>query len=302
MKKGRLLSPEAKPLEGKVLAAQIQEQIKKEIEAFALKGFKPPGLLVLQADSNPSSTWYVGQQEKLSAKLGIRFEKIGPEKITTQADLITQLESRSHSFHGIFLAQPFPKSFNADEILLRLDLKKDVEGVHPASLGLIVLRKTRLIPPTAYAALQLIEHAVKESGKNLKGMKAAIVGQSAIVGRPLNLLLGEKRVTTIVCNTGTSAADLQKFVSESDIVVACAGQPGLVKGSWIKPGAIVIDVGTTEVNGKLMGDVEFEEAKKHASYITPVPGGVGPLTVTMLMQNLLHAYQWQHNLAGHPPA
>ena len=299
MKKGRFLSPAANAqlLEGKVLAAQIQEQIKKEVEAFALKGFKPPALLVLQADSNPSSTWYIGQQEKLAAKLGIRFEKIGPEKITDQAELIRCLESNAlGSFHGIFLAQPFPKGFNADEILLALDARKDVEGVHPTSLGLIVLRKFRLIPPTAYAALLLIEHAAKESMQNLRGMKAVIAGQSAIVGRPLNLLLGERRVTTIVCNTGTSPQDLQKFVSESGIVVACAGQPGLIKGAWIKPGAIVIDVGTTEVNGKLTGDVEFEQAKQWASYITPVPGGVGPLTVTMLMQNLLHAYKWQHGI------
>ena len=127
-------------------------------------------------------------------------------------------------------------------------------------------------------------------------MIATIIGQSAIVGRPLQLLLGEQRVTTAVCNTGTSAQDLEKFVSEADIVVACAGQPGLVKGAWIKPGAVVIDVGTTEVNGKLVGDVEFEEAKKRAGFITPVPGGVGPLTVTMLMQNLMHAYRWQKGL------
>jgi methylenetetrahydrofolate dehydrogenase (NADP+) / methenyltetrahydrofolate cyclohydrolase len=161
----------------------------------------------------------------------------------------------------------------------------------------MVLRKSKLIPPTAYASLLLIEAAVKESGKNLRGMKVAIAGQSAIVGRPLQLLLGERRATTVVCNTGTSEADLKKYVSESDIVVACAGQPGLIKGAWIKNGAIVIDVGTTEVNGKLTGDVEFEEAKKRASYITPVPGGVGPLTVTMLMQNLVHAYKWQKGLA-----
>ncbi len=192
---------------------------------------------------------------------------------------------------------PLPKEFNSDEILLALDPKKDVEGIHPSSLGLIVLRKSKLIPPTAYAALLFIEAAVKESGKNLRGMKVTLAGQSAIVGRPLQLLLGERRATTIVCNTGTTNADLEKYISESDIVVACAGQPGLVKGAWIKPGAIVIDVGTTEVNGKLVGDVEFEEAKKRASYITPVPGGVGPLTVTMLMQNLVHAYKWQKGIA-----
>jgi methylenetetrahydrofolate dehydrogenase (NADP+)/methenyltetrahydrofolate cyclohydrolase len=178
--------------------------------------------------------------------------------------------------------------------LLALDPRKDVEGIHPANLGLIVLRRARLIPPTAYAAFRLLEWAVKEAGRDLRGMTAVIAGQSAIVGRPLQLLLGERRVTATVCNTGTSLADLQKFVSGSDLVIACAGQPGLIKGSWIKPGSIVIDVGTTEVNGKLTGDVEFEEARKRAGFITPVPGGVGPLTVTMLMQNLMHACSLDH--------
>ncbi|OQA41690.1 MAG: Bifunctional protein FolD protein [Candidatus Omnitrophica bacterium ADurb.Bin314] len=127
----------------------------------------------------------------------------------------------------------------------------------------------------------------------LHGKKAALVGQSAIVGRPLQLLLGENRVTTLVCNTGTSEDDIKKIVGGSDIVVACAGKAGMIKGDWIKKGAIVIDVGTTEVGGKLTGDVEYEAASKKAGFITPVPGGVGPLTVTMLMENLMHAYEWQ---------
>jgi methylenetetrahydrofolate dehydrogenase (NADP+)/methenyltetrahydrofolate cyclohydrolase len=184
---------------------------------------------------------------------------------------------------------PLPKGFDADKVLLAMDPHKDVEGIHPTSLGLIVLRKGKLIPPTAYAANQLI----KASGVMLHGKKAAIVGQSAIVGRPLQLLLGEARVTTFVCNTGTSDEDMKKIVGASDIVIACAGKPGLVKGEWIKKGAVVIDVGTTAVDGKLAGDVEYESALKHAAYITPVPGGVGPLTVTMLMQNLIAAYEWQ---------
>jgi methylenetetrahydrofolate dehydrogenase (NADP+)/methenyltetrahydrofolate cyclohydrolase len=184
---------------------------------------------------------------------------------------------------------PLPAGFDADRALMALDPRKDVEGIHPASLGLIVLRKARLIPPTAYAALKLIE----STGVQLRGLKAALIGQSAIVGRPLQMLLAERRVTTTVCNTGTSEEDLRQITAASDIVVACAGKPGLVRGEWIKEGAIVIDVGTTEVQGRLTGDVEFEKAKERAAYITPVPGGVGPLTVTMLMQNLMHAYRWQ---------
>jgi len=281
-------------LEGKFLSQKIQEDIRARIAEGLRQGRKTPGLLVLQANEDPSSTWYINQQAKLAAKLGIHFEKIGPDQLADQEALLAKLayynqNYKGGAFHGIFVAMPLPKNFDTDKVLLALDPAKDVEGVHPTSLGLIVLRKAKLIPPTAYASFKLIE----ASGIDLRGKKAVIVGQSAIVGRPLQLLLGERRVTTTVCNTGTSAAELEKSVSESDIVVACAGQPGLVKGGWIKSGAVVIDVGTTEVDGKLVGDVEFEEAKKKAGFITPVPGGVGPLTVTMLMQNLIHAYEWQ---------
>lgn len=284
---------EAQLLEGKVLAQQIQEQIKKDIAHFLSQKLELPSLLAIQVANDPASDWYVGQQEKLAAKLGIQFERILAGTLQDEKALLAKIQSANHAgYHGIFLAMPLPKNFDADKVLLALDVHKDVEGIHPASLGLLVLRRAKLIPPTAYASLQLIE----STGISLRGKKAVIVGQSAIVGRPLQLLLGERRVTTVVCNTGTSAEDLQKFISEAEIVVACAGQPGIVKGSWIKQGAIVIDVGTTEVNGKLVGDVEFEEAKKRASFITPVPGGVGPLTVTMLMQNLMNAYKWQKEI------
>jgi methylenetetrahydrofolate dehydrogenase (NADP+)/methenyltetrahydrofolate cyclohydrolase len=284
---------EARLLEGKTLAFQIQEEIRQRVEAMHHKLMPPPKLVALQAGNNPASEWYINQQSKLTHKIGIRFEKITvPEDQKLLEQKIQELNADA-AVHGIFLAMPLPKGLDPDRALLAMDLRKDVEGIHPASLGLLVLRRAKLIPPTAYASLMLIEQAAKLAGKELKGLKAAIAGQSAIVGRPLQLLLGERRVTTFVCNTGTSSADLQRLISESDIVVGCAGQPGLIKGGWIKSGAIVIDVGTTEVEGKLVGDVEFEEARKRSSFITPVPGGVGPLTVTMLMQNLLHAYEWQ---------
>ncbi len=282
----------AKLLEGKVLAAAIRENIRRTAEDLAAQGKPQPTLVALQAGENASSSWYIDQQGKLSAKLGLRFEKVGPEKIRDQKVLLQLLDSyqkRKDPVHGIFIALPLPQNYNADEVLMALDPKKDVEGVHPASLGLIVLRRSRLIPPTAYAALKLIEH----TDIALRGKKATIVGQSAIVGRPLQLLLGERRVTTIVCNTGKPAEEIERLVAASDIVIGCAGTPGMIRGSWIRPGAVVIDVGTTEVNGQLAGDIEFEAAKTRASYITPVPGGVGPLTVTMLLQNLMHAYQWQ---------
>lgn len=280
---------EQKILEGKFLAQEIRHDIKVAIDRLVAEDKERPSLLALQASDDPSSAWYIGQQEKWSEKLGVRFERIGPEVIKSQKDLIDILTDKAKDFTGVFVAMPLPQGYDADQVLLALDPKKDVEGIHPTSLGLIVLRKAKLIPPTAYAAFRLIE----STEVDLRGKKAAIVGQSAIVGRPLQLLLGERRVTTTVCNTGTKEADLIRIIGESDIVIGCAGQPKMIQGGWIRQGAIVIDVGTTEVDGQLVGDVDFESAKEKSSFITPVPGGVGPLTVTMLMKNLMHAYEWQ---------
>jgi len=288
---------EAKLLEGKIFASKIQADLKAEIDGFQAKGLERPSLLAIQAGPDPASDWYIGQQEKLAAKLGIQFKKIPPGEISDQEDLLEKIQAANRSaVNGIFLAVPLPKKFNADEALLVMYPQKDIEGVHPVTLGLLVLRRARLIPPTAYAVIRLIEYAVLESNQDLRGMRATIIGQSAIAGRPVQLLLGERRVTTTVCNTGTPLEDIEKALTESEIVVACAGRPGLVKGSWVRPEAVVIDVGTTEAGGRLVGDIEFEEAKKRASYITPVPGGVGPLTVSMLMQNLVTAYKWQKGL------
>lgn len=290
---------EARLLEGKVLAVKIQEEIKSTVQNLKIK----PRLVAVQVKHNSlnpeeakhaaSADWYIGAQEKMAQKLGIIYERFPVEADQHKLESVIRKLNEDPTCHGIFIAMPLPAGLDADRVLLALNPFKDLEGVSPSSLGLIVLRKGKLIPSTAYASLLLIEHAVKEAGKNLKGMKAVIVGQSAIVGRPLQLLLGERRVTTTVCNTGTTQQDLESAVAHADIVVGCAGQPGMIKAAWIKEGSIVIDVGTTEVNGKLTGDIEFEEAKKKASFITPVPGGVGPLTVTMLMQNLIHAYQLQ---------
>jgi methylenetetrahydrofolate dehydrogenase (NADP+)/methenyltetrahydrofolate cyclohydrolase len=289
---------EAKRLEGKTIAADLQKKITEKIESLMAKGLSKPSLVAVQTQEDPSAVWYIGQQEKLAAKLGIDFRRITPGQVKDENVLIQKIRELSgdKKVHGIFISMPFPEGIDSDKVLLALDPQKDVEGVHPTNLGLIVLRRGKLIPPTALAAYTLI----KASGIMLRGKKAAIIGQSAIVGRPLQLLLGEARVTTFVCNTGTAEEDIKKLVASSEIVVACSGKPGLVKGAWIKRGAVVIDVGTTEVDGKLQGDVEFDEASQKAGFITPVPGGVGPLTVTMLMENLITAYEWQSPVASFP--
>ena len=285
--------PEAKLLEGKPLAQKLQQEIRLEIERFAKKGLEIPLLASIRVGEDPASKWYVEQQRKAASQLGIGFQEIPPRDTKLPSQLMDQIRKASDSkAHGIFVTLPLPEGFDIVTMFRVFNYQKDVEGIHPYNLGLLVIRKARLVPSTALAALTLIE----STGVNLRGKVAVIVGQSAVAGRPLQLLLGERRVTTIVCNTGSSEEVLRDSVSRADIVVACAGKPGLVKGAWIKEGAIVIDIGTTEVKGKLVGDVEFETAKKRASYITPVPGGVGPLTVTMLMKNLITAYCWQKGI------
>ncbi len=289
MKKGR--NVEAKLLEGKTIAGDLQRKIADKVQTLTVTGLARPRLCAIQTSDHPSSAWYINQQEKLAAKLGIEFTKVPPSKVSGAKDLIDTVRTLGddRSVHGLFISMPLPEGIDPDQVLLAMNAQKDVEGIHPTSLGLIVLRRGKLIPPTAFAAFTLI----RSTGIMLRGKKAVIIGQSAIVGRPLQLLLGEARVTTTICNTGTSTDDIRKIVNGSDIVVACAGKPGVVKGEWIKQGAVVIDVGTTEVEGKLQGDVDFEGAVKKAGFITPVPGGVGPLTVTMLMENLMTAYDWQ---------
>ncbi|MBI2167254.1 MAG: bifunctional 5,10-methylenetetrahydrofolate dehydrogenase/5,10-methenyltetrahydrofolate cyclohydrolase [Candidatus Omnitrophica bacterium] len=284
---------EARLLEGKPLAQKIQQEIRSEIEGFLKKGLEPPLLTAFEVSDHPASRWYVGEQQKLASRLGIGFQLVPAKETRLPSQLMEQIRKASDSkTHGIFVSLPLPDGFDSAQIFRVFNYQKDVEGVHPTNLGWLVLRKARLVPSTALAALALID----STGIKFRGKRAVIVGQSAVVGRPLQLLLGERRVTTAVCNTGTPMEDIEKLVSDSDLVVACAGKPGLVQGAWIKPGAVVIDVGTTEVKGKLVGDVEFEEAKKRAGFITPVPGGVGPLTVTILMKNLITAYKWQKGI------
>ncbi len=282
---------ETKILEGKNIAGDLQKKIAEKIQMLTATGLPRPCLCAIQTSENPASAWYIGQQEKLSARVGIDFRKVPVSEVANEKALIEKVRAlgEDRSVHGLFISMPFPAGVDADKVLLAMDPRKDVEGVHPTSLGLIVLRRGKLIPPTAFAAYTLI----KSTGIMLRGKKAVIIGQSAIAGRPLQLLLGEARVTTTICNTGTSTEDIRKIVNGSEIVVACAGKPGVVRGEWIKQGAVVIDIGTTEVDGKLQGDVDFEGAVKRAGFITPVPGGVGPLTVTMLMENLMTAYDWQ---------
>lgn len=282
---------EAQLLEGKAIGQKIRQELSLEIERIKAADGTSPSLNCVIVGRDPASESFLRSQEKTALSLGLGFKAHRFPAEIPERGLIDGLRSLNAApdVHGIIIQMPLPAGIDPSRVTDALDPRKDVEGVHPTSLGLMVLRKARLIPSTPLACLTLIDAAAIDC----RGKEAVIVGQSAIVGRPLALLLGDRRATLTICNTGTAPARLAGLVRGADILVACAGRPRLIAGSWIKEGACVIDVGTTPVEGTMVGDVEFEEAKRRAKFITPVPGGVGPLTVLMLMKNLVQAYKWQ---------
>ncbi|HNV86115.1 MAG TPA: bifunctional 5,10-methylenetetrahydrofolate dehydrogenase/5,10-methenyltetrahydrofolate cyclohydrolase [Candidatus Omnitrophota bacterium] len=283
---------EAILLEGKKVGEAIRQTILAEVSEIKAKNGETLRLACVAVGEDPASKWYRQALEKTAKSLGIEFENVLLEAGISQSELsgrVRELGFARGDIHGILVQDPLPEGINQAQVLSCLNPKKDVEGIHPENLGLLVMRKGRLIPATALSCLALID----ATGIGMRGKAAVIVGQSTIVGRPLQLLLGERRALTIVCNTGTSREQMEKLMGLADVVVACCGQPRMIPGQWVRDGSIVIDAGTTEVDGKIVGDIEFEEARKKARFITPVPGGVGPLTVLMLMKNLISAYHWQ---------
>ncbi len=278
----------AKLLEGKPVAEKIKIQIAKDVKNLRIK----PVLASIQATDNAGAEAYVKSQKKLADNLGIdyRFHKL-PRDISEESliKFIQELNS-DKSVNGIIIQMPLPQQIDYKKISRYINPEKDIEGMHPANIGKILFGRAKLLPCTAAAVMELLN----ETGVDLYGKEAVVVGHSEIVGKPLALLLLEKFATVTVCHIGTSkAAKLEEHVREAEILIVAVGKAGLIKGDWVKEGAIVIDVGINRVADKIVGDVEFEGAEKRASYITPVPGGVGPLTVTMLMRNLVTAAKSQ---------
>ncbi|MBP7216712.1 MAG: bifunctional 5,10-methylenetetrahydrofolate dehydrogenase/5,10-methenyltetrahydrofolate cyclohydrolase, partial [Candidatus Omnitrophica bacterium] len=220
--------------------------------------------------------------------LGIVYQlhALGQQITETQLIEVIQKLNADTSVHGIIVQMPLPAQIDYKKVSYYINPDKDVEGMHPANIGKILFGKARMLPCTPAAVMELL----KESGVDLYGKEVVVVGHSEIVGKPLALLLLEHFATVTVCHIGTSKAQkLQEHVQRAEILIVAVGKAGLIKGNWIKEGALVIDVGINRVGDKIVGDVEFQEAQQRASMITPVPGGVGPLTVTMLMRNLLEA-------------
>ena len=278
----------AKLLEGKPLSEKIKEEIKQQVSSLK----KKPVLASIQVGDNPGAEAYAKSQKKTAEGLGIEYQFHKLSQDTTEASLIEFIQklNSEKSINGIIIQMPLPAQIDYKKISQFILPEKDAEGMHPANIGKTVFGKANILPCTPAAVMELL----KEAGVELYGKEVVIVGHSEIVGKPLALLLLEKFATVTVCHIGTSkAGKLQEHVMKAEVLIVAVGKAGLIKGEWIKEGAIVIDVGINRVGDKIVGDVEFETAEKRASYITPVPGGVGPLTVTMLMRNVVEAAKLQ---------
>lgn len=275
----------AQIIDGKELASRKRTAIAHEVKAFSARYGRVPGLAVVLVGEDPASGIYVKNKKLACEKTGIASLSWQLSADTTQAELLGLIDqlNASPEVDGILVQLPLPDGLNEDEVLLRIDPAKDVDGFHPFNMGMLLTGAPTLVPCTPRGIMEMLH----DSGAELKGKDAVVVGRSNIVGKPIALLLMMEHATVTVCHSRTK--DLAEKISRADIVVAAIGKPEMVKGSWIREGAVVIDVGVNRTEAGLKGDVEFGEASKRASLITPVPGGVGPMTITMLLENTLIA-------------
>lgn len=273
-------------LDGKSLSAKIRENLKGEVEVFKKKRGFVPGLATILVGDNPASQVYVKNKNQACVEMGMRSHHQNLPATISEVELLKIIQELNNNsqIHGILVQLPLPKQIHSEKILEAISPDKDVDGFHPVNMGRLVLGKPALRPCTPLGIMKLIESV----SYDLSGKKAVVVGRSNIVGKPIALMLLEKNATVTICHSHTK--DLESVVKEADVVIAAIGKPQFVKGSWIKKGALVIDVGINRLaDGKLVGDVDFNEAAKVAGWITPVPGGVGPMTIAMLLGNTLQA-------------
>ncbi len=276
----------AQLIDGKALADKIKADIASQVGEMISRGLRRPGLAVVMVGNNPASEVYVRNKRKACADSGILSVAHDLPYSTTQQELIQLIEAlnRDHAIDGILVQLPLPQHIEQSAIIEKIDPAKDVDGFHPYNVGRLALRVPLIRPCTPYGVTKLIEHV----GVSPMGKHCVVVGASNIVGRPMALELLLMGGTVTVCHRFTG--ELAPYVSAADILVVAVGRPGIIRGEWIKPGSVVIDVGMNRSDdGKLCGDVDFAGAMQRAAWITPVPGGVGPMTVAMLMKNTLEA-------------
>lgn len=283
----------AQILDGKALAAEIRSEVKTQVAALAEKGVSTALAVILVGDDSASQV-YVRNKIKACADTGIRSLEFRMPAETTQQQLLAKIAelNADESVDGILVQLPLPKQINADAVIAAIDPAKDVDGFHVANAGALVTGKQGFVPCTPFGVMRLIE----KSGVNPRGKSAVIVGRSNIVGKPMALLLLAADATVTVAHSRTP--DLSAVTRNADILVAAVGRAKLIKADMVKPGAVVIDVGMNrDENGKLCGDVDFAEVKEISGSITPVPGGVGPMTIAMLMQNTVLAAQMRRGIS-----
>ena len=271
-------------IDGKAIAAEIRKELKTRCEALVSKGVQP-GLAVVLVGEDPASEIYVRNKEKACQKVGIASTVFRLPKETTEEALIERIQALNAdpSIHGILLQLPLPQGMEEHKILQLIDPSKDVDGFHVYNMGALVTGNQGFLPCTPKGCMRLLE----KTGIEIAGKDAVVVGRSNIVGKPMALLLLQKNATVTLCHSKTK--NIGEHLRRADIVVAAVGKPEMITGDMIKPGAVVLDVGVNRVDGRVVGDVAFDSVAEVAGYLTPVPGGVGPMTIAMLIENTLEA-------------
>lgn len=275
----------AEIISGKELASEIKQDLAKEIERLKVKNLIPKLVVVLVGD-NPASLSYVKGKEKAAAEIGMDSEVITLPVETTEADLLALLDelNDNDAVHGILVQLPLPDQINEQKVIDRINPKKDVDGFHPINIGKMMTGEDSFLPCTPYGIITMI----KSKGVEIEGKHAVIIGRSNIVGKPVGQLLLNENATVTYCHSKTE--NMQKYTQAADILIVAIGKENFIKQEDVKEGAVIIDVGINRTQeGKLTGDVDFAEVVEKAGYITPVPGGVGPMTITMLLSNTIKA-------------
>lgn len=273
-------------IDGKAIAQQVRCELKRRLQERHTKGLTNPGLAVILVGEDIASQIYVRNKRDACQSVGINSYAYDLPLTTTESELLALIKKLNvdPKVHGILIQLPLPSSIETPNILERINPNKDVDGFHPSNLGLLAQGRPFLRPCTPYGVMRLLEY----EKISLKGLNAVIVGTSNIVGKPMALELLNAGCTITLCHSATR--HLQQHIQSADLLVSAMGKAGIIKSVWLKPKAIVIDIGITRgANGKLHGDIDFETAREIAGYITPVPGGVGPMTVAMLLENTLFA-------------
>jgi methylenetetrahydrofolate dehydrogenase (NADP+)/methenyltetrahydrofolate cyclohydrolase len=280
-------SIETTVVDGLALANELRDEMKREIEALVAAGHRPPQLTVVLVGDDPASQSYIKGKQRACALIGAKSAEFLLPESTSEKELLALLDklNRDDAVDGILVQLPLPKTISPEVIAEAIDPAKDADALHPLNFGRLLLGNAKLISCTPLGVMAILKH----HDIQIEGAHAVVIGRSNIVGKPVSILLQQGNATVTMCHSRTK--DLAAVCRTADILVAAAGNPRMVKADWIKPGAAVMDVGVTAVDGKLVGDVDFDAAQGVAGLITPSRRGIGPMTITMLLRNTLNAYE-----------